>query len=60
MKLILLILISAILLKYADIKKNYSNCTFNHEDEEAIAMVDFVKAEAEEEVDQSQVEVPGV
>ncbi|MFZ0444112.1 MAG: 50S ribosomal protein L25/general stress protein Ctc [Bacillus sp. (in: firmicutes)] len=43
--------------KIADIKKSYSNCTFNHEDEEAIAMVDFVK---EEEVDQSQVEVPGV
>src|SRR6476620_1258686 len=46
--------------KIADIKKNYSNCTFNHEDEEAIAMVDFVKAEEEEEVDQSKVEVPGV
>ena len=45
--------------KVSDIKKNYDNCTFNHEDEEAIVMVDFVKAEAEEE-DQSQVEASGV
>ncbi|WP_077210626.1 50S ribosomal protein L25 [Bacillus dakarensis] len=41
-----------------DIKKEYSNCTFKHEDEETIMMVDYVKPIAEE--DASQVEVSGV
>jgi large subunit ribosomal protein L25 len=45
--------------KIAEIKKDYPNCTFNHEDEDAIATVDFVKAEVEEE-EQSQAEVSGV
>ncbi len=42
-----------------DIKKEYSNCTFNHEDEEAIMMVDYVKPVTEEE-DASEVEASGV
>ena len=33
----------------ADIKKKYSNCTFKHEDEEAIMMVDYVKPVTEGE-----------
>ncbi len=32
-----------------DVKKEYSNCTINHEDEESIVMIDFVKPEAVEE-----------
>ncbi|MEH7250103.1 50S ribosomal protein L25 [Neobacillus niacini] len=43
----------------ADIKKEYSNCTFNHEDEEAVMMVDYVKPVTEEE-DASTVEASGV
>ncbi|MEH7115047.1 50S ribosomal protein L25 [Neobacillus niacini] len=43
----------------ADIKKEYSNCTFNHEDEEAVMMVDYVKPVTEEE-DASEVEASGV
>jgi large subunit ribosomal protein L25 len=45
-------------IKVAEIKKEYPNCTFNHEDDEAIAMVEFMKPEAEE--DQSQVEASDV
>ena len=41
----------------ADIKKDYSTCTFKHEDEEAIMMVDYVKAVTEEDAD---IEVPAV
>lgn len=44
----------------ADIKKEYSNCTFKHEDEEAIMMVDYVKAITEEEEDASKVEASQV
>ncbi len=44
----------------ADIKKDYSNCTFKHEDEETIMMVDYVKPVTEEEDDASKVEVSGV
>jgi large subunit ribosomal protein L25 len=43
----------------ADIKKEYSNCTFNHENEEAVMMVDYVKPVTEEE-DASEVEASGV
>jgi large subunit ribosomal protein L25 len=46
--------------RVVDIKKDYSNCTINHEDEEPIAMVDYVKSETEEEEDISKVEVSGV
>lgn len=43
--------------RVADIKKEYSNFTIKHEDEEAIVMVDYVKAVTEEENDSSTVEV---
>lgn len=42
----------------SDIKKDYRNCTFKHEDDEAIMMVDYVKPITEE--DANQVEVSGV
>ncbi|WP_453992047.1 50S ribosomal protein L25 [Bacillus nitroreducens] len=42
-----------------DIKKEYSNCTINHEDDETIVLIDYVKAQSEEE-DESEVEVSGV
>lgn len=35
--------------RIADVKKEYNNCTINHEDEETIVMIDFVKPETEEE-----------
>ena len=35
--------------RVTDVKTEYSNCTINHEDEETIVMVDFVKPETEEE-----------
>ena len=44
----------------ADIKKDYSNCTINHEDEEAIMMIDYVKPVTEEEEDISKVEASGI
>ncbi|RKQ34567.1 50S ribosomal protein L25 [Oceanobacillus halophilus] len=45
----------------ADMKKEYANCTINHEDEEAIVMIDFVKPETEEDEEEaSEVEVSGV
>lgn len=44
----------------ADIKKDYSNCTFKHEDEEAIMMVDYVKSITEDEEDASKVEATTV
>jgi large subunit ribosomal protein L25 len=40
-----------------DIKKDYSNCTINHEDDETIVMIDYVKPVTEEEDDISKVEV---
>ena len=40
-----------------DIKKDYSNCTINHEDDETIVMIDYVKPVTEEEEDISKVEV---
>ncbi|WP_338450053.1 50S ribosomal protein L25 [Niallia oryzisoli] len=41
--------------RIADIKKVYFNCTINHEDEEIIVMVDYVKsATEEEEITQAQ------
>lgn len=33
----------------ADIQKDYSNCTFNHESEETIVMVEYLKPETEDE-----------
>ena len=44
----------------ADIKNEYSNCTFKHEDEEAIMMVDYVKSITEDEEDASNVEASAV
>ncbi|WP_338471558.1 50S ribosomal protein L25 [Niallia sp. XMNu-256] len=43
-----------------DIKGEYGNCVFKHEDEEAIVMVDHVKAAAEEEEETSEAEAAGV
>ncbi|WP_342429254.1 50S ribosomal protein L25 [Neobacillus sp. FSL H8-0543] len=42
----------------AEIKKDYSNCTFHHEDEETIVMIDYVKLVTEEDI--SNLEVSGV
>ena len=44
----------------ADIKNEYSNCTFKHEDEEAIMMVDYVKSITEDEENASNVEASAV
>ena len=42
--------------RVTDVKTEYSNCTINHEDEETIVMVDFVKPETEDdEVETSEV-----
>lgn len=42
--------------RVTDVKTEYSNCTINHEDEETIVMVDFVKPETEDdEVEASEV-----
>ncbi|WHY86703.1 50S ribosomal protein L25/general stress protein Ctc [Neobacillus novalis] len=46
--------------KVADIKKDYSNCSINHEDDETIAMIDYVKPETEEAEDTSKLEASGV
>lgn len=46
--------------RVADIKKDYSNCTINHEDEESIVMIDFVRSESVEDEDISKGEVLGV
>ncbi|WP_010285481.1 50S ribosomal protein L25 [Bacillus timonensis] len=46
--------------RIADIKKEYSNCTIKHEDDETIVMIDYVKAQTNEEEDISEVEVSGV
>ena len=35
--------------RVTDVKTEYSNCTINHEDEETIVMVDFVKPETEDD-----------
>ncbi|WP_077620396.1 50S ribosomal protein L25 [Bacillus sinesaloumensis] len=45
--------------RVGDIKKEYTNCTVNHEDDETIVLIDYVKAQSEEE-DSSEVEVSGV
>lgn len=45
--------------RVADIKKEYSNCTIKHEDDETIVSIDYVKAQANEE-EESEVEVSGV
>ncbi len=42
----------------ADIKKDYSNCTFKHEDDETIVMIDYVKNVTEEDI--GEVETSGV
>jgi len=44
--------------KVADIKKDYSNCTIKHEDEETIVLIDYLKAVTEEET--AEVEIAGV
>lgn len=44
--------------RVADIKKEYSNCTINHEDDETIVAIDYLKAQTNEE--ESEVEVSGV
>lgn len=43
--------------RIADIKKDYAHCKFNHEDEETIVTIDYVKSVTEEEEDVSKVEV---
>lgn len=43
--------------RVADLKKEYSNFLINHEDEEAIVMVDYVKQASEEEQDTPAEEV---
>ncbi|WP_099355437.1 50S ribosomal protein L25 [Fredinandcohnia onubensis] len=45
--------------RVADIKKEYSNCTIKHEDDETIVSIDYVKAQANED-EESEVEVSGV
>ncbi|MEK5440421.1 MULTISPECIES: 50S ribosomal protein L25 [unclassified Fredinandcohnia] len=45
--------------RVADIRKEYSNCTIKHEDDETILSIDYVKAQANEE-EESEVEVSGV
>jgi large subunit ribosomal protein L25 len=40
-----------------DIKKDYRNCTINHEDDETIVMIDYVKPVMEDEEEISKVEV---
>lgn len=45
--------------RVADIKKEYSNCTIKHEDDETIVSIDYVKAQTKEE-QESEVEVSGV
>jgi len=45
--------------RVADIKKEYSNCTIKHEDDETIVSIDYVKAQANEE-EENEVEVSGV
>lgn len=41
----------------ADIKKDYSNCTFHHEDEETIVTVDYVKPDPVSEEEETEAEV---
>ncbi|RHW32388.1 50S ribosomal protein L25 [Lysinibacillus yapensis] len=41
--------------RVADIKQEYSNCTFKHDDDEAIVIIDYVKV-VEEEEDTTEVE----
>ena len=45
--------------KVADIKEVYSNCTINHENEETIVMIDYVKVETDEDEDINNAEVSG-
>ncbi|WP_085993345.1 50S ribosomal protein L25/general stress protein Ctc [Oceanobacillus senegalensis] len=49
-------------IQVADIKKQYSNCTFNHDDEETIVTIDYVKPDpvTEESDETSEAEVSGV
>ncbi|WP_010097129.1 50S ribosomal protein L25/general stress protein Ctc [Ornithinibacillus scapharcae] len=42
-----------------DLRKEYSNCTIHHEDEETIVLIDYVKTEVKEE-EESEVEASGV
>ena len=45
-----------ILLKWKMLRKEYSNCIFKHEDEEAIVTIDFAKVQAvEKEVSEAEV-----
>lgn len=46
--------------RIADIKKDYPNCTVNHEDEETIMMIDYGRVKAEEEEDTNTAEVSDV
>ncbi|MEH7384582.1 50S ribosomal protein L25 [Bacillus sp. JJ1521] len=45
--------------RIADIKKEYSNCTIKHEDDETIVMIDYPRVRTNEE-EESEVEVSGV
>lgn len=42
--------------RISDIKNEYRNCTFNHEDEETIVVIDYVKSVTEEEEEPTAVE----
>ncbi|WP_428910630.1 50S ribosomal protein L25/general stress protein Ctc [Niallia sp. Krafla_26] len=44
----------------ADLKKQYRNCTFLHEDDETIVTIDFVKPVSEDEEETSEVAAAGV
>lgn len=46
--------------RIADIKKDYPNCTVNHEDEETIMMIDYGRVKVEEEEDTNTAEVSDV
>lgn len=46
--------------RIADIKKDYPNCTVNHEDEETIMMIDYGRVKAEEEEDTNTAEVSDI
>ncbi|WP_449538620.1 50S ribosomal protein L25 [Ferdinandcohnia sp. Marseille-Q9671] len=46
--------------RVADVKKEYSNCTINHENDETIVVIDYVKVQRDEEEEINEVEVSGV
>ncbi|MDR4888209.1 50S ribosomal protein L25 [Fredinandcohnia sp. QZ13] len=46
--------------RVADIKKEYSNCTIKHEDDETIVTIDYIKAQTNDEDELSEVEASGV